>query len=163
MNSFFSRFIRTVIIALAPGLFCAMLTSPMLYAFPLKCPPGSHVIGIECFDENYNNTTPWYRKDMGASVASFPIWFVVSLVVTWSIGASVKNINANTSTNKKPIGTSSVAQPVSSAKPRNTSWLPETCPHCGAALASTEVQWLSPTEAECSYCNGVIRKKLMES
>jgi multidrug efflux pump subunit AcrB len=162
VNNFLSRFIRTVLIALAPSLFCALLTSPMLYAFPLKCPPGSRVIGIECFDANYNNTTPWYRKDMGASAASFPIWFAASLVVTWSIGASVKHINTNTPTTKKPIDTS-ISQTANTAKPRNTSWLPEACPHCGAALASTEVQWLSSTEAECSYCNGVIRKKQLES
>lgn len=83
MSQLLARLIRTVGIALIPTLFCALMASPLSYGLPLACPAGSRVIGIECFDAAYNNTTPWYRKDFGASIATFPLWLLGSLGAGW--------------------------------------------------------------------------------
>ena len=34
--------------------------------------------------------------------------------------------------------------------------LPEMCPHCGAPIISTEIEWIDERSAVCSYCGNVI-------
>jgi hypothetical protein len=36
-------------------------------------------------------------------------------------------------------------------------WLPTQCPHCGGALAITDVQWISSFEARCPFCGSVLK------
>ena len=87
MSKILARIAKTMLFALIPTLFCTIMMEPVSLAVPLVCPEGSKVIGIECFDAAYNNTTPWYRQDFSLSLLSFPLWAIVSLVVAWSFMA----------------------------------------------------------------------------
>lgn len=156
--SFISRLLTVLFLSLALALFCAALTSPIFYALPLNCPEGSRVIGIECFDESYNNTTPWYRQDMGASIASFPFWLIVSLAIVGA-GSRIRLGSSTTFINYRPsakiVPKFETAPPAPATLPKD--WLPTNCPHCGGSLSSANVQWLSKTEAKCPYCGGTVK------
>lgn len=41
---------------------------------------------------------------------------------------------------------------------QDTSWLPERCTQCGAALGNDTVQWMSQSTVQCGYCGSVHRK-----
>lgn len=152
------RILQSVFIAFALALFCAALTSPIFYVVPLNCPQGSRVIGIECFDAQYKNTTPWYRQDMGASIASFPFWLVLSLAVV-AAASRIRVTEASSSTDYRPSITvhpeTDLLPTVAQAPSKD--WLPTNCPHCGGALSSKNVEWISPTEAKCPYCGGTVK------
>ncbi len=42
---------------------------------------------------------------------------------------------------------------------QDTSWLPERCSQCGAALSNETVRWVNQTTVQCGYCGSVNRKK----
>jgi len=35
--------------------------------------------------------------------------------------------------------------------------LPSTCPHCGAPVRSTEVEWIDDQSAECDFCSAILQ------
>ncbi|MHA2377935.1 MAG: hypothetical protein ACXADO_00390 [Candidatus Thorarchaeota archaeon] len=35
--------------------------------------------------------------------------------------------------------------------------LPTRCPNCGALLSQSDIDWVGPLEAECSYCGSSVR------
>ncbi len=41
--------------------------------------------------------------------------------------------------------------------PADASWLPSTCPHCGAPLSVQAVRWTGPRSADCPYCNSHLK------
>lgn len=150
------RILTLVLIAIGISLFCATMTASLSYALPLNCPPGSKVIGIECFDANYNNTTPWYRLWDGAIEASFPFWLVFSLAIV----AATSRIRLPQTSSTAYYGPSITVHPKSFAPPVQAAgkdWLPTNCPHCGGNLSSQNVKWISATEAECPFCGGTIK------
>lgn len=150
------RILTFVLIAVGISLFCATMTASLSFSLPLNCPPGSKVIGIECFDAAYNNTTPWYRFWDGAIEASFPFWLVFSLLL---VGAAsrIHLTDASAPTDYRP---SITVHPKSSPPPvqvKSRDWLPTDCPHCGGNLSSQNVQWISVTEAKCPFCGGTVK------
>jgi hypothetical protein len=150
------RILTILFLAIAISLFCALMSASISYALPLNCPIGSRVIGIECFDADYNNTTPWYRRDEGAAIASFPFWLILSLAV---VGA-LSRVNLTTASPATDYRPSITVHPKSSPPPvqvKSRDWLPTDCPHCGGTLSSQNVQWISTTEAKCPYCGGTIK------
>jgi len=38
-------------------------------------------------------------------------------------------------------------------------WLPASCPRCGGPIRETEVKWISPRSAECSFCGTILSAK----
>jgi hypothetical protein len=163
MRKLIRRLALTLLIALVPALFCALMTAPLSFALPLSCPEGSKVIGIECFDSRGNNFTPWYRRELNPAFASFPLWLVAALVVAWSLTGS--RMQATDSQEYVPSSTPRAAVPqpltvVLAEKPdpdADKRWLPTQCPQCGGALAINEVQWISSFEARCPYCGSVLK------
>ncbi len=43
------------------------------------------------------------------------------------------------------------------ATQRRTDWLPSKCPHCGAPLSVSTVQWTGTESADCPYCSAHLR------
>src|SRR5689334_3518995 len=117
------RILTVVLLSLAISLFCATMTASLSFALPLNCPPGSKVIGIECFDADYNNTTPWYRLWDGAIQASFPFWLLLSLVV---IGAAsrIQIASPSSSSDYQPSITVHPKATLRAAEPPSRDWLP---------------------------------------
>ena len=163
MRKLTRRISSTLLIALIPALFCALMTAPFSFLLPLNCPEGSKVIGIECFDTRGNNFTPWYRRDLNPSFVSFPVWLVAALVVAWGLTGS--RMQATDSLEYVPSSTPQAVmpQPVTMVLAGNADpdadkrWLPTQCPQCGGALAITDVQWISSFEARCPYCGSVLK------
>ncbi len=162
MNKFFGKLFRFLVIALVPTLFCSLMSSPLSYGLPLNCPQGSRVIGIECFNEAYENTTPWYRRDFGASELTFPFWLVLfGAIATWSFFSSPSSeitqpehlATSHARIVKKPI------QPVADVmNDRSRLWLPTNCPHCGGSISIKSVEWINNYEAKCPYCGGILKQ-----
>jgi len=163
MSTLIRRIASTLLFALVPALFCALMTAPLSFLLPLNCPEGSKVIGIECFDSVGNNFTPWYRRDLNPAFASFPLWLVAALVVAWGFTGSRKQ--AADSSDYVPSSTPQAAMPqpvtmvlAEKADPdADKRWLPTQCPQCGGALAINSVQWISSFEARCPYCGSVLK------
>lgn len=66
------------------------------------------------------------------------------------------------STNQNGNTTSSLAehprQPVTdNAGDSHHERLPSTCPHCGAPVRSTEIEWLDAQSAECDFCGAILQ------
>src|SRR5437868_4031422 len=145
------RVASTLLLALVPAFFCALMTAPLSFALPLSCPEGSQVIGIECFDSRYNNTTPWYRRDLNPSFASFPLWLAGALVAAWFWSAPRPPSSAPVSaaepdplilvTAPPPTATAQTATKAETDADKR--WLPIHCPHCGGVLAIIAVLWIS--------------------
>ena len=165
MKKSFGGLLTAILSILGITLFCSLLTSPISYGLPLKCPEGSRVIGIECFDAAYNNTTPWYRKDFGASVASFPFWLAgFSALAIWAaVTSRFSSPPKNTKEDTTKIDSDILNRPQPVPPPKTVSvkskqWLPEACPHCGGAITTQNVEWVSNFEAKCPYCGGVLKE-----
>lgn len=47
----------------------------------------------------------------------------------------------------------------SSLNIKDTSWLPEQCSQCGAAMSDETVHWINKNTVQCGYCGSVNRKK----
>jgi hypothetical protein len=147
MKKFFNRILTALLLAAIPTIFCTVLSTPISYMIPLKCPQGSQILGISCIDSAYHNTTPWYRRDIGPSLATFPIWLVLSLVVAWSL------------TRQPPESESLLDPQAPMDTPANSkSWLPEHCPNCGEGLSRSTVEWMNPSEAKCPYCGALMKR-----
>lgn len=161
MRTLTRRLTSTLLLALVPALFCALMTAPLSFALPLACPEGSKVIGIECFDSQYTNTTPWYRRDLNPAFASFPLWLVGALVAAWFISAPRPPSSVPLSTVEPDqlfVAVAPRAAAQTAADPdADKRWLPTQCPQCGGTLASNEVQWISSFEARCPYCGSVMK------
>ena len=167
MQTLIRRLTTTLLLALVPALFCALMTAPLAVALPLNCPEGSKVIGIECFDARTNNTTPWYRRDLNPAFVSFPLWLVVALGVAWFVSAprppslaAVSDVDpdqlAAELEAQKPAG--AIMSGAAKADPDSEKrWLPTQCPQCGGALAINDVQWISSFEARCPFCGSVLK------
>lgn len=138
------RTLTLVFIAVAVSLFCVVMMASLSYLMPLNCPPDSKVIGIECFDAAYNNTTSWYRLYEGAAIARFPVWLVVSLVAV--VGVSRFQLPDSPPT---PVFHTNHAKQI---RAQDKNWLPTNYPHCGGTLSSQNVTWLDAAEARCPYC-----------
>jgi hypothetical protein len=162
MNKFFGKLFGALLIALVPTLFCSLMSSPFSYGLPLNCPEGSRVIGIECFDENYNNTTPWYRRDFGASQLTFPFWLVGFTTISLWMAFTIRS-SPSESEDKIDIATDipNFRQPVQQPKVSNgksKKWLPVNCPHCGGSISVKSVKWITDYEAECPYCASILKE-----
>ena len=167
MQTLIRRLVTTLLLALVPALFCALMSAPLSFALPLNCPEGSKVIGIECFDGQYANTTPWYRLDMNLSFVSFPVWLVLALGVAWFVSAPRPPSAAAAS----DVDPDQLAAELEAQKPTRVAttgatkadpdadkrWLPTQCPQCGGALAINDVQWISSFEARCPFCGSVLK------
>jgi hypothetical protein len=184
MKPIFRKLIANFLVILIPTIFCTIMATPFSLLLPLNCPQGSRVIGIECFDGNYNNTTPWYRKDFGPSELAFPFLAVgFSAFAIWNFfttpisefdrskknaatGASNAPQLVQNSTGSKwdEIKQSALANPeqtiqnLKDSRTTSKQWLPEECPHCGGAITTQNVEWISDYEATCPYCGGVVKK-----
>ena len=162
MKPIFRKFFANLMVILIPTFFCSIMASPISYGLPLNCPEGSRVIGIECFDADYNNTTPWYRRDFGATQLSFPFFLAgFSAFTIWNFFTTP---TSEFDRSKKKI--SSVApRPQQTAQPSKTSatkskrWLPANCPNCGGTTSSRTVEWVSDYEAKCPYCGSVLKEE----
>jgi hypothetical protein len=161
MKNILQKIFGYFLIVLLPTLFCSLMSSPLSYSLPLHCPPGSRVIGIECFNDAYENTTPWYRTDFGASELSFPFWLILfGSLAAWgyfsssSAGAEKTEPPAAREPHraKKPL-----QQPKNEMTDRSKLWLPTNCPHCGGSISTNSVQWPNPYEAQCPYCASVLK------
>jgi DNA-directed RNA polymerase subunit RPC12/RpoP len=147
-----------ILIILFFTLICASVTPGLSYALPLNCPPGSKVIGIECFDADYNNTTPWYRRDTMPALVSIPVWLVLSTIGLLSIkSAFSKSLGAAEGEENIKQKSEIKMGPQPKQSPRAKHSLPAACPNCGGAIASTTVKWLSLFEAQCPYCGSTIK------
>jgi DNA-directed RNA polymerase subunit RPC12/RpoP len=147
MKKFFHRLLTTVLLAAIPTIFCTVLSTPISYMIPLKCPQGSQILGITCIDSAYHNTTPWYRRDIGPSLATLPIWLVLSLAMAWSL------------TRQPPDPDEILDQaPTAETSTLGRSWLPDRCPNCSEALSGSSVEWMNASEAKCPYCGYLIQK-----
>ena len=94
MKPIFRKLLANLMVIFIPTLFCSLMASPFSYLLPLNCPQGSRVIGIECFDAEYNNTTPWYRRDLGASELAFPFLLVgFSAFAIWNFTVQVRQVH----------------------------------------------------------------------
>ena len=162
MNKFFGKLFGALVVALVPTFFCSLMSSPFSYSLPLNCPEGSRVIGIECFDGSYNNTTPWYRKDFGPTEFTFPFWLVGFTVVSIWISFASRSDSA------KPVPPIDVAtampnrqKPIQRSKDsdfKSKRWLPVNCPNCGGAISVESVKWVTDYEAECPYCGSILKE-----
>src|SRR5258706_4496570 len=163
MKNILQKLFTYLLIALIPTLFCSLLSSPLSYGLPLNCPQGSRVIGIECFNESYENTTPWYRKDFGASELTFPFWLVFfGAIATWAFFSSSSSSSTTTKPDHlTPRDPSFVARPIQQpsggTNDKSKLWLPTNCPHCGGSISINNVEWLSNYEARCPYCASVLK------
>jgi hypothetical protein len=120
------------------------MSSPISYGLPLNCPAGSREIGIECFDDGYNNTTPWYRRGMGASIYTFPYWLAgFTAVAVWVSIVNRGNAKKSGKAMDTNSGTSALTQaahPSKASVARSKKWLPANCPHCGGSLSVESVE-----------------------
>ena len=148
MKKFLNRLLTTLLLAAIPTIFCSVLSTPISYMVPLKCPQGSQIFGISCVDSGFHNTTPWYRRDIGPSLATFPFWLVLSLVIAWILTRQATS----------PIETPDPAPPLEGGA-GSRSWLPAQCPNCGETLSRSKVEWINPSEAKCPYCGTMIQKQ----
>ena len=155
----FRRILSTILLILIPTAFCSLLSSPISYGLPLNCPAESRVIGIECFDAKYNNTTPWYRRDFGASELTFPFWLVgYTVLVLFVVSRTSSSPDAEQRKNvpspaPKPPQIQRKLESVPSKR-----WLPTNCPHCGGSISAENVEWISDYEAKCPYCESVLKE-----
>jgi len=160
MRNIFRRLFTNFLIAIIPTLFCSLMASPLSYGLPLNCPDGSRVIGIECFDSAYENTTPWYRRDFGASELTFPFWLLLfGTISAWNFFSRPSAEPAKPQAARQPHRRS---MPVSSPQSIESleaakRWLPTKCPHCGGSISTESVQWLNKFEAQCPYCASVLK------
>jgi hypothetical protein len=143
MKKLLNRIITALLLAVIPTVFCSVISTPISYTLPLKCPPGSQALGIACFDPANHNTTPWYRRDIGPSLATLPIWLIISLGIAWIL-----------------TRTPAAEEPSNSAEPDESSrrWLPPQCPYCGGALSLSNAKWLNHIEAKCPHCGSILKK-----
>ena len=146
MKQLLNRIITTLLLAAIPTIFCSVISTPISYVIPLKCPSGSQLLGISCVDTAYQNTTPWYRRDIGPSLATLPIWLVISLGIAWGL-------------TRLPASSESATLPSEiEAEENSKRWLPSHCPYCGGGLVLSKVKWLNPVEAKCPHCGSILRK-----
>lgn len=164
MKKSFRQLLNTVLFVLITTFFCSVLSTPVSFGIPLKCPQGSKVIGIECFDEAYNNTTPWYRKDFGASKLTFPFWLAgFSVIAIWTTVVN-RSSSAQDTENKIDINTAVPNKPRHDRRPKisdveSKRWLPVNCPNCGGSISIKTVEWISSYEAKCPYCGSILKEK----
>ncbi len=146
MKKLLNRIITALLLAAIPTIFCSVISTPISYTFPLKCPPGSHVIGSSCMDPAFHNTTPWYRRDIGPSLATVPIWLILSLGIAWIL-------------TRPPTSTESPSPSEEIEMDEELrSWLPPRCPYCDGALSLSKAKWLNHVEAKCPHCGSVLKK-----
>lgn len=146
MKKFLNRIITALLLATIPTVFCSVMSTPISYTIPLKCPPGSQLLGISCFDPAYHITTPWYRRDIAPSLVTLPIWLVVSLGVAWGL-------------TRIPTVTEGMPTPEEIEFDENSRrWLPPQCPYCGGALTLSKAKWLNHVEAKCPHCGSILKK-----
>lgn len=146
MKKLLNRIITTLLLAAIPTIFCSVISTPISYAIPLKCPSGSQALGISCIDPSYHNLTPWYRRDIGPSLATLPIWLVLSLGIAWLMTRTPSSAEA-----ALPI-----SEGVETKKPGG--WLPTRCPYCDGVLVLARVKWINGAEAKCPHCGSIIKK-----
>lgn len=147
MKKFMNRLLTAVLLAAIPTIFCTVLSTPISYMVPLRCPQGSHIFGISCIDSGFHNTTPWYRRDIGPSLATLPVWLVISFVIAWILTRQAA-IQFNMPDPAPP----------GDAGPRSRSWLPSHCPNCAEGLTRSRVEWINSSEAKCPYCGTLMSK-----
>jgi hypothetical protein len=175
MKPIFRKLLANLFIVLIPTFFCTLMATPLSLMLPLKCPEGSQVIGIECFDADYNNTTPWYRRDFCPSQMAFPFLLAgFTAYAAWNFfttptskydpnrkkAAIVHPADFNweqvkQSALENPEGT---LQNLKTSRSRSKQWLPVNCPHCGGSISTQNVEWLSRYEAKCPYCGSVLKE-----
>ncbi|MCL4530715.1 MAG: hypothetical protein M1282_15055 [Chloroflexi bacterium] len=136
MKKTLNRIITTLLLATIPTVFCAVISTPISYAIPLQCPPGSHPLNISCVDPADHDTTPWYRRDIGPSILTLPIWLVISLGAAWAL-------------TRTPALTKAMPTPEELEMDESSRrWLPPECPYCGGTLSPSKAKWLNHVEAK---------------
>ncbi len=143
MKKFFNRLITALLLAAVPTIFCTVISTPISYLIPVNCPQGSRLLGISCIDSAYNNTTPWYRRDIGPSLATLPVWILISLGVAWSLTSQTSPTEV---------------EGMEALEPGSKRWLPAQCPYCGGSLSHSKVELLGPGQAKCPHCGGIIKR-----
>ncbi len=146
MRKVLNRLITTLLLATIPTVFCSVISTPISYTLPLNCPEGSQLLGIACVDPSYHNTTPWYRRDIGPSLATLPVWLIISLGVAWGLTRT-----------PTPTEIASLADGGESDEEARR-WLPPQCPYCGGALSLSKAKWLNHVEAKCPHCGSILKK-----
>lgn len=147
MKKVLNRIITALLLATIPTVFCTVMSTPISYAIPLSCPQGSRVLNISCVDTAFHNTTPWYRKDIGPSLLTLPVWLVISLGIAWGL-------------TRTPTPTE-VAMPTPEEielDENSRRCLPPQCPYCGGALSLSKAKWLNHVEAKCPHCGSILKK-----
>jgi hypothetical protein len=156
------RFVTAALSVIVATFYCSLMSSPISYGLPLNCPEGSRVIGIECFDGADNNTTPWYRREMGASIYTFPYWLAgFTAVAVWISVANGRNAKKHGKATETTSGTSALTQaahPSKAPAARSKKWLPANCPHCGGTLSVGSVEWIASYEAKCPFCGSTLKE-----